>query len=179
MSVASAEGFVGSTGRRMTDDRPRPEYGEYATPEQQAAAMGRAYIPPPVPETRVAIPVVPGSPQPSAAEQLRLGGNAIDRFATIFQLGIGLVFLANSDFFHLGEALNAASSELGVGTTVPTTIDHLGWLILTVNIVLYLATGALAYLRLRRGKLAFFVPVIGAAAFYAFLSILIGVLTHG
>jgi hypothetical protein len=162
----------------MTDDRPRPEYGEYATPEQQAAAMGRAYVPPPPPEAHVSIPSGSGTARSEEGEQLRLGGNSIDRFATIFQLGIGLVLLINSNFFQFGEAFNAASTEFGVGTIVPTTIDRFGWLILTVNIVLFVATGVLAYTRLRRGKLAFFVPVIGLAAFYAFLFVLLGVTIH-
>jgi hypothetical protein len=162
----------------MTDDRPQPQYGEYATPEQQAAAMGRAYAPPPTAETRASSPVVPGTPQREQGEQLRPGGNAIDRFVTIFQLGIGLVFLINSDYFHFGENLNAASSELGIGSTMPTTIDQLGWLFLIVNIVLYVATSVLAYSRIRRAKLAFFVPLVGAATFSTFVSVVLTVSTH-
>jgi hypothetical protein len=157
----------------MTEHRPRPEYGEYATPEQQAAAMGRTYTPPPAPETRVPLAVVPGAPAPEQGERLAPAGNAIDRFATIFQLGIALVFLINSDFFHFAEYFNASSSEIGPGPTIPTSLDRFGWLMLTVNIVLYVATSVLAYTRLRQRKLAFFVPFLGLGVFVLFLTVLI------
>jgi Family of unknown function (DUF6264) len=157
----------------MTDDHPRPQYGEYATPEQQAAAMGRTYTPPPAPETRVSIPVVPGAPAPAPEEQLRFGGNVVDRFLTIFQLGIGLVFLINSDYFHFAEDFNTASTQFGSGPTLPVAIDRFGWLVLAVNIALFLGTAVLAYSRLRRRKLAFFVPFVGLTAFYVFLTALI------
>ena len=42
MNGGSAAGCVDWTGSAMTDDRPRPQYGEYATPEQQEVAA--AYI---------------------------------------------------------------------------------------------------------------------------------------
>ena len=158
----------------MTDNAPRPQYGEYATPEQQAAAMGRTFTPPPAPETRVAIPVVPGAPTPAAEEQqLRFGGNVVDRFLTIFQLGIGLVFLINSDYFHFAENANTAATELGTGQTIPVALDRFGWLLLAANIVLYLGTVVLAYARLRRRKLAFFVPFVGLTVFSLFLAALI------
>jgi hypothetical protein len=164
----------------MTDDRPRPEYGEYATPEQVAAAMGRRYVPP----VEVPVPPVPpvqaSTDQPSADEpmSLRIPGHPIDRFATIFQLGIGLVFLLNSNYFQFGEVYNSTASEVGLPTSVSSTIDSYGWLLLTANIVLYLATAVTAYLRLRRGKLAFWIPFLGFAVFYTFLLILITVFTR-
>jgi hypothetical protein len=156
----------------MTDDPRRPQYGEYATPEQQAAAMGRAYTPPPAPETRVSIPVVPGAPA-AEDQQLRFGGNVIDRFLTIFQLGIGLVFLINSDYFHFAENVNTASNELGTGQTVPLALDRFGWLMLAANILLYLGTVLLSYARLRHRKLAFFVPFVGLTVFSLFQAALI------
>ena len=158
----------------MTDSRPEPEYGEYATPEQQAAAMGRAYVPP-EPETRVAAPGdAPG--KQTAASSLRLGGNLVDRFITIFQLGIGLVLLLSSDFFHLGENTNTALAELGITQRIPVAIDHYGALMLGANIVLLLATVVWAYATLRRGRLAFYIPVVGYLAFSAVLGVLIAVL---
>jgi hypothetical protein len=179
----------------MTDDRPVPQYGEYATPEQQAAAMGRKYTPPPAPETRVSVPGAPtpgqpgagqpGSGQPGSGQQgsgqqapeqpFRIGGNLIDRFVSIFQLGIGLVLLLSSDYFHLGENANTDLSEVGLTEKIPVAIDHYGWLILGANIVLLLATIVWVYARLRRGRLAFYIPAVGYLAFSAFLGLLISV----
>jgi hypothetical protein len=160
----------------MTDDRPPPQYGEYATPEQQAAAMGKRYVAPPAAETRV---IVPGVPAPGVVSEegerpsLRLGGNLIDRFVTIFQLGIGLVFLLSSDYFRLSEDANSGMEELGFTQKISVTIDQYGWVILAVNIVLLFLTFAWAFAWLRRGRLAFYIPFVGYLAFVAFLGIVI------
>jgi hypothetical protein len=173
MNVGWAAGFVASTGKRMSDSRPRPEYGEYATPEQQAAAMGKAYLPP----LDAAAPVTTTEPvaHPSGMS-LRPGGNLIDRFATIFQLGIGLVLLLTSDFFHVAENANIALAEFGLSQRIPGAIDHYGWLLLTANIVLLLATFVWAYARLRRGRLAFWVPLVGYLAFSVVLGVALSLL---
>jgi Family of unknown function (DUF6264) len=158
----------------MTDDRPRPQYGEYATPEQQAAAMGKLYVPPPAAETRV---IVPGAPGPGVADEqgeptsLRLGGNLIDRFVTIFQLGIGLVLLLSSDYFHFGENANTDMAELGLTQKIPLAIDQYGWALLAANIILLLATFVWAFATLRRGKLAFYIPAVGYLAFSGILGL--------
>jgi len=174
--VGSAAGFAVSIGKVMTDDRPPPQYGEYATPEQQAAAMGKRYVPPPAAETRV---IVPGVPTPGAVsdeagpQSLRLGGNLIDRFVSIFQLGIGLVVLVETNYFDFSTYMNNYLSAAGVTEKVPAAIDQYGWLLFSVNIVLLLATFVWVFARLRRGKLAFFVPVIGYIAFSAFIGFMI------
>jgi hypothetical protein len=172
MSAVSAAAFVVSIGRQMTDDRPAPQYGEYATPEQQAAAMGKLYVPPPAAETRV---IVPGVPTPGAVsdeagpQSLRLGGNLIDRFISIFQLGIGLVVLVETNYFDFSTYMNSYLSAAGVTEKVPVAVDHYGWLLLTGNIVFLLATFVGVFARLRRGKLAFYIPLIGYFAFCVFL----------
>jgi Family of unknown function (DUF6264) len=164
----------------MTDETSRPQYGEYATPEQQAAAMGRIYTPPPAPETRVSIPVVPGAAAPPEHEQqLRFGGNVVDRFVTIFQLGIGLVFLINSDYFHFAEDFNTGSTTFGGGPTLPVSFDRFGWVLLAANVAFYIGTTVLAYSRLRHRKLAFFIPLLGVTAFSLVTSALILFAVYG
>lgn len=168
-------GFADWIGKRMTDSRPRPQYGEYATPEQQAAAMGGAFVPPPDPATRVTV-VAPIPGEVPTATPFRLGGNVIDRFVTVFQLGIGLVLLLSSDFFHLGENANTDLAELGFSQRIPVGIDHYAWLLLGANIALLLATFVWAYARLRRGRLAFYIPLVGYVAFSTMLGVAISVL---
>jgi hypothetical protein len=164
----------------MTDDRPRPQYGEYATPEQQAAAMGKHYVPPtppPAPETRVnlAPPTAEGQ-QP--AVPMTLPGNAADRFATIFQIGIGVVALINSDYFQFSAKFNATMSGFGSSLRVPASIDHFAWLLLAANAVFLILTALWAYSRIRHDKLAFFVPVIGLLAFDASFGIFMSLLAR-
>jgi hypothetical protein len=160
----------------MTDDRARPQYGEYATPEQQAAAMGKLYVPPPAAETRVIVPGAPGpgmSSEPGEQTSLRLGGNLIDRFVTIFQLGIGLVALVQTDWFHIGENYNTLVTELGVTEKVPLAIDHYAWVFLVANIILLVATFVWVFATLRRGRLAFYIPAVGFFAFCGLLDLVV------
>jgi hypothetical protein len=156
----------------MTDDRPAPQYGEYATPEQQAAAMGHAYVaplpPPPAGAPHPAAPAPPGEQlrgQQQRGEQLRGNGHFIDRFVTVFQLGIGLLFLISSDWFHLAENANSALAETGITTRLPTSVDKYGWVLLGVNILFLLATIVWAYATLRRGRRAYYIPFVGYFAF--------------
>jgi hypothetical protein len=197
MSADSADAFGNSIGRAMADDRPLPQYGEYATPEQQAAAMGKHYVgkhdvgehdvgehdvgqhdvapgAPPTPQTRVNLAPPGAAGQRPHGERAGVAGNAADRFATIFQLGIGFVFLLNSDYFHFAANFNSVSSQLGLAQRVPASLDQLGWLLLTANILFLAATMLWAYTRIRRDKLTFWVPVVGYVAF----SLLVGVLLY-
>jgi hypothetical protein len=145
--------------------------------------MGRAYVPPPDPDpdpdsetqTQTAVPGDAAGKE-TVASPLRLGGNLIDRFITIFQLGIGLVLLLSSDFFHFGENANIALAELGISQKIPLTVDRYGWLVLAANIVLLLATFVWAYATLRRGRLAFYIPVVGYIAFSTMVGVLVSVL---
>jgi len=159
----------------MTDDRsapqhgPAPQYGEYATPEQQAAAMGRDYVPSaPVP---VGIPSA-GPSTSSGTEATSSGTNAvpgsghfIDRFVTAFQLGIGVLALVTSDWFHLAEDLNTAFVQAGVATRISTSLDRYGWVLLGANILFLLATIVWASATLRRGRRAYYIPFVGYLAF--------------
>jgi hypothetical protein len=138
--------------------------------------MGRAYVPPPAPEPRVAAPADAPS-KDAEANPFRLGGNLIDRFVTIFQLGIGLVLLLSSDFFHFGESANTDLAEVGINQKIPVSIDHYGALLLGANIVLLLATIVWAFATLRRGRLAFYIPLVGYLAFSAVLGVALAILS--
>jgi hypothetical protein len=151
----------------MTDDRPIPQYGEYATPEQQAAAMGHAYVPPlPPPPAGAPHPAAPAPPgEQLRGEQLRGSGHFVDRFVTTFQLGVGLLFLISSDWFHIAENANSALSETGLTTRLPSSVDQYGWVLLGVNILFLGATIVWAYATLRRGRRAYYIPFVGYFAF--------------
>ena len=175
MSEALAAAFAGSTGRHplmdgptMTDERPRPEYGEYATPEQQAAAMGHRYVPP----EPVSAPPAPPAPAPYVG---RPSGYA-NRFFTIFLLGLGALSLFENvpTFLNLATALKTAATTAGMAsTTVPSSVNGAGIPILVANVVIYLAAVLLSILALRRGRTSFYIPVVGFAVFILVASILI------
>jgi hypothetical protein len=158
----------------MADDhaapppRPAPQYGEYATPQQQAAAMGRDSVAP------VPTPAPANTPHPATAQQqgqLPEFGHLVDRFATVVQLGVGLLSLITSDWFDFATITNVSLDKAGITTRVPTVIDHYAWVLLSANIVFLAATIVWAYLRLRRGRRAYYIPFVGYCAFVIFAAI--------
>jgi hypothetical protein len=168
MSAASAVGSAVSIGRAdVTDERPKPEYGEYATPEQQAAAMGRTYVPPTdEPKVAPAMAIEP-FPTPSAGY--------INRFFTVFLLGFGALNLLGDvpAYFNLVSVLNGAYSSAGLSIVVPSGVNHAGIPILIANILIYAATVVWAVITLRRGRVSFYIPILGFLLFVAVAYILI------
>jgi hypothetical protein len=160
----------------MTDDRPRPQYGEYATPEQQAKAMGQVHRapsepsipPPPDPSSRVAAPI------PASVRS----GFSGDRFATIFLLGIGFfAFLTSiSGDLNLAAQINQTSATIGGGNySDPGFANRMGILLLVVNAVTLLGTAIWALRWMARGRRAFYIPIVGFLVFSILAVIIVGI----
>jgi hypothetical protein len=160
----------------MTDDRPMPEYGEYATPEQQAAAMGRVYVPPEQVAAEQAI-------AEHAMTQVTLARppSYANRFFTVFLLGLGAVTLIEMIPIYFNYAsLFKGQIALGLGSlTVPSSINGAGIPTLIANVVLYGASVVLSVLAIRRGRLSFYIPLAGAILFYLIAAILVTVYAPG
>jgi Family of unknown function (DUF6264) len=161
----------------MSDERPRPEYGEYATPEQQAKAMGREHVPP------VAEPTPP--PTASAGErpptvQPQPLGAVLNRVATIVFLAYGAIMLINDIpvYLDFADSFNKVLSTAGYSLRVTSAFNAVGTWALVANIVLYLATVALSFWQLRRGKLSFYIPIVGFVAFVVVVGILAVTIGH-
>jgi hypothetical protein len=189
----------------MTDERPRPQYGEYATPEQQARALGlspadtKAAIqaaaaahaaaatraanlatPPPNEANRVAAPAPTGSPsssaKPSGSESAARAPSGlysgvrhpIDRFFTVFLLGLGAFFLATSipSYLNFAAALAAGYKQFGGGAFPQQALaDQVGVWMLVAHMVVFFAAALWAVRRLAHGRVASFVPVVGFVVF--------------
>jgi hypothetical protein len=178
MSVASAAGFaawIGSEVADMTDDaRPLPQYGEYATPEQQAKAMGLDYVPPAV------TPVLP-APVPAQVAVAPRGGYA-NRFLTIILMCIGGVILIDNvpEYFSYASTLSQGFAALGVTAIhVPASFNRIGILALVANAVIYIGTVLLSVRALRRGRISFYIPILGFVVFALVLAILIAIVAPG
>jgi uncharacterized membrane protein YhaH (DUF805 family) len=154
----------------MTDQRP--QYGELATPEEQRRAAGL----PPVAEPSPAAgqpPIASSAP----AETAPARSHPVDRFVTIGLLAYGLVNVVVSGLSYLdptrvmsetlaalgvdGEFTNIAQGRLW--GTIAAVVLFAGWAI----------TAALSIRRLRRGKLTWWVPLVGAVATIGLASICI------
>ncbi|CAN5251461.1 hypothetical protein BH09ACT3_BH09ACT3_12910 [soil metagenome] len=141
----------------MTEERPRPQYGEYATPEQQRAAGGA-----PVPHGRAPEPTTPAPGPPSAVVQPR----PWDRILSIALLAFGLynVITGVVQFRDLGAMLNQVYELQGVGSYTETALTAaLGTVIVVSQVVIFLVTLTITMSLLRRAKLAFWVPLVGGA----------------
>jgi hypothetical protein len=145
----------------MTEQRERPQYGEYASVDEQIAAGGHVVEPDSVPTAAPGIlapPVastrVPGSPPrawdlPLTVALLVLGG-----YSTVSSI---------PGFLSFASTLNDLYVASGYGEYTSTALANgLGIGALVSQSLIYVVTVALAITRLRAKKLAFFIPVIGA-----------------
>ena len=165
----------------MSDERPRPQYGEYATPEQQAAAMGQKYVPPaPAPEPPAAEPTAAERATAQAYPQAQTG--YANRFLTIFLLGLGALNLFSSvpGYLSLASTLKSVMSVYSTSSiSVPASVNAAGVPILIANVVIYGLTVWLSALRMRRGRASVYIPILGFFVFALVFGILLAVYSPG
>ncbi|WP_433676869.1 DUF6264 family protein [Microbacterium gorillae] len=150
-----------------SESRPRPQYGEYATPEEQ-----RAHIREPLPTTAhpdpaefswpdappTAAPAVP-EPTPNVAPT--------DRLITIVMLALGAMHVLMSSFALASYSATMTEALMMLGLTreqadVPRS-DVPGYVMAAVLIAGFAATVWLALRRLRVQKRSWWVPLAGWA----------------
>lgn len=175
----------------MTDDtpRPRPAYGEYATPEEQRAriqkpdltyALDTGQDP-----DRVAIPSaaaqapapdwVPLPPHVGAASASRAGRRRIDLVVALVLLAYGLVqvvftIIQTSDFPAFAQQFMTVAGIGGEFTNVAdgTVWSRIGAISFAAG---WLLTALTVFLRARRGRLVWWVPLVGAAVSFIALTV--------
>jgi hypothetical protein len=156
-----------------SDDRPIPQYGEYASDSERESAIVRS-------GGTVANPdVSPPAPQPTmpvSGPVARSTPGVIDRLATIFLLAFGLIYTIGgaSSYLDLGTSLERMFVELGVGHYHATSMTSIiGVAIVASEAVLWLIATVWSYVRLGRGKRAWWVPaVFGLASFIVSIALL-------
>jgi len=165
----------------------RPAYGEYATPEEQAKARGPVAPagPPPAPDaagrdatSQDAVPTwtVPawsaassGRAQDGATAAERPGPPAprtADRIVTVVLLSLGLlnVLWGIPGFLSLASTLQAAYDQMGVGQYGAGELaGTLGVVAVVSQLLIWAATAWGSVRRMRRGRLSWWVPLVGAA----------------
>lgn len=152
----------------------RPQYGEYATPEQQRVAAGL----PPIESVQMEAAQVEqpdaqsgaaaAASHPVADTEAAPAPRRADRIATIALLAYGLinvVFTAGS-YLDLPSVLDRTLELLGIaGEFANYTQGRLwGGIAAAVLMIGWLITAVVAMRRLRTGKLSWWVPLVGAAA---------------
>lgn len=172
----------------------RPEYGEYATPEEQRARMGLppegAHAPTPFApaaerETIANAPALrPAPPAPVPAPGFGLGAAPGgvpprgDRIISLLLLGAGLfaVITMIPMLIDLSTAVRQAFEQFGIDSFSNTGLaSTMGWVILAVNVLLWLGTARLTLGRIRAGKLSWWIPVVAGAIAFIVLMVLLGI----
>lgn len=162
----------------MTEQRP--QYGEIATPEEQRRAAGL----PPLSE----LPPVETTPVgPSVGRPVRATTDAkahpVDRVVTIGLLAYGLINVAMSALSYLDptRVMNEAMTVLGIpGEFTNITQGRLwGTIAAVVLVVGYAVTATLSIRRLRRGRVTWWLPLVGAVVTVGIASLCIAVPMFG
>jgi hypothetical protein len=162
--------------------RQAPQYGEYATPEEVAALRGDA-APVPPPAARPTTPAPAAAPAPASGRPSAVAASGparFDRILTIGLLVLGALNLVTStpSYLQFGAAVGDSFEMLGVeGFSSGRAADAAGIWILVISGVILLATIVLSRARLRAGRRAFWIPLLGAVATYVVtFAIMLGVI---
>jgi hypothetical protein len=160
----------------MTDQRPRPQYGEYASRDDQAKAAG-------LPAPSFAPPAVPPAAHSSAAPSAKAGTpRRWDILLSFALLAYGAVNVVAGffQFADLGAVLEQVYTTMGIGKYTPTPLaGTLGIVINVTSSVLFVLTVIVTTRLLRRGRLAFYVPIIGGALAWIVSFVCVAVLMLG
>jgi hypothetical protein len=149
----------------MSDQRPRPQYGEYATPEEVAALRGVPVEPP----SRTVPPASPpAGPRPGAGVAAPASGwRRIDRPITIALIVFGVINVIQSAplFVDFVSTLELAAKSVTYGPVDLASLDFGeaarigGYVLLAISIVLLVAAAGFSYLALSRSRVAFWIPL--------------------
>lgn len=165
---------------RYGELRPRPQYGEYATPQDQAQAIAGSH--PPLPEALVGHPSVAAVRPPSAPVVSRTKYRRWDLVLTAVLLGYGAVNVLSQLFLdsNLTSVLRQIYSTQGIGEYSPTSLATTLAIVLNViTALLFVATLLVTMAQLHRGRIAFYIPLIGGAIALILAIVFVSVLLAG
>ncbi len=144
--------------------RPRPAYGEYATPEEQRARIRQ-------PDARQAEPAATPAPAPVVSEPIAAAASAErtpprDRIVTLILLAIGAANVLTSVFSYLDLApvIQQAMETLGIPGEFSSFAAARTWGAIAAVILVagYVLTVVWALSRMRARRLSWWIPIVGA-----------------
>lgn len=150
-------------------ERPKPEYGEYASDEEHASALERSGVEP-NPLEALAPPSLESTPTPPRRSSL-------DRIVTVFLLAFGFVSILGSasNYLNLGETLQATMKRIGMGEYHSTELTAgFGVAMLASQVVVWILAAVWSYRRISRHKIAWWVPVLAGVLSFIVLTVLLG-----
>jgi hypothetical protein len=165
--------------RSGSDSRDRPAYGEYATPEEQRARIQQPAVTEALDHGLRPGAAVPPFEQPVAAASVReTPARTVDRLLTAVLLGIGLVNVVVSvqGFFDVTSTFTRAMKTMGIpgeftNVSGPTGAAVWGAVAGISMVVGYVLTVLLSWRRVRRGRRAWWIPLVGAVVTYLVVTV--------
>ena len=154
------------------EPRPRPQYGEYATPEEQRARIqdpeaNPLYATPPAPvEAEAGAPAVAaGAASAPATRRVR----PVDRIVTFALLAYGLVNVVTSfsAFAQYADYAEMLIATMGADVTLSDPAAGRPWGIAAAIVLAigWFLTAALSWWNVRRGRLSWWIPIVGGLVF--------------
>lgn len=168
---------------RAADERPRPQYGEYApegwtwTPPAGEPAPADEPAPPAAPPAAQQRPAPAPPPQYAAVPGVRQPGS-VDRVVTIALLVLGAFGSVNTavSLQMLPQQISLVYEQQGIGAFTPAewlpTLTMVGTVL---QLALYAATLGWSILRLRARKTAFWVPILGGVLSIVLMMVLVSI----
>lgn len=168
-------------------ERPKPQYGEYASGEELAEALRRSGVEPQPTDApmrhaegdslgrSLSVPTRPGASRPRTPRSR----GAFDRIATVFLLSFGLVYIVGgaSSFVNFSEKLPETVQEIGMGEYHSTSLTAgIGIAMLASQLILWLIAAVWSYRRMKKFKMAWWVPALAAVISFVILTVLLGLL---
>ncbi|MCK3770328.1 DUF6264 family protein [Microbacterium aerolatum] len=153
----------------------RPQYGEYATPEEQRRlaglppldAVAEAPVATSAPATSAPSASAAAASAPAATAQ-KPAGRPWDRIITIALLAYGVVnvFMSGMSYLDLPTVMNESMRILGVEGEFSNFAQAKVWgtVAAIVLVIGWVVTAWLSMRRLRTGKVTWWLPLAGAAA---------------
>jgi hypothetical protein len=146
----------------MSDPRPRPQYGEYATPEEVAALRGIPLGPP----ARTVPPTVPTAALRAGTAPVNTW-RRLDRPITVALIVFGVINVVQSAplFLDFVATLKLAAKSVTYGPVDLSLLEFGeparigGYVLLAISIVLLVAAAGFSYLALSRSRVAFWIPL--------------------
>lgn len=162
------------SGVAAPDPRPRPQFGEYATPEEQRAhirepEVSRLLATGTAPAETAPVAAAPTPDTASAARPTVPRSRAIDRIVTFALLAYGLINVVSSfpalvDFVAYADTM---FDLLGVDATLTDPAAAKPWGVAAALVLAFgwVLTAGLSWINMRRGRLSWWIPLVGGAVF--------------
>lgn len=158
--------------------RPRPQYGEYATPEEQRSRIQQPDVTEALeagiaPEAAATPPVMP------AAYVTARPGSRVNRLVTIMLLAFGAVNVIFSvvSYLDIVPVVERAMELMGIPGEFTNVAAAQTWGLVAavLLIVAYLLTTVLTWRVLKAGRISWWIPIVGAIVAYVVVSLCLAV----